>query len=278
MSDETSRDRPAPRVSSDSHALVLEHGTDLKLSSRKCYLRDWKPWERCCETLGLSPLAAGETALLHFIATEVGKGRNARSVVRNLFGIAKLREEWSCPIDLGTLAIRNLTGRVLASAPPPTRKKAFTPEILARIDRQAPESPEWIQARGILLFGFASELPCGEISRLDVANLSTVFQFLPKTGARSLSPEGAILRHIETNGIVDGAVFRGVTSRTRRLTDKRIGHWTIATIVKRAAEMIGLEPDGYSSHSLTKGFDEARASADVLRWAEKDLEETDAAP
>ena len=76
---------------------------------------------------------------------------------------------------------------------------------------------------------------------------------LPLTPKPERCPVGALKLGVEEGGIEEGAVFRGLT-RHGKVRDGRLSVEMVERVVKRTAELAGLEVEGLSSHSLRAGI------------------------
>ena len=80
-----------------------------------------------------------------------------------------------------------------------------------------------------------------------------------------ICPVAALESWLELSGIVRGAVFRRVSKSNKVLAEGLSGS-AVATIVKRHAAQLGLEPACISGHSLRAGFATSAAVAGVPMW------------
>ncbi|MEN9646170.1 MAG: hypothetical protein RL238_2839 [Actinomycetota bacterium] len=140
--------------------------------------------------------------------------------------------------------------------------------ICARLggDRQA------VRDRAILLVGFAGALRRSEIVALNVEDLSLRNEGIVLSLRRSKTdqegegrlvalkagrdpetcPVTAIAAWIEASDITEGPLFRSVNRHGT--VGQRLSAQSVTTIVRRAVQSIGLDPTGYSGHSLRAGF------------------------
>lgn len=141
-----------------------------------------------------------------------------------------------------------------------------------------------IRDRAVLLVGFAgafrrSELTaiqCNWVTRTEHGLLIALRKtktdqeskgrcvVIPLVGGR-ICPVAALEAWLEVSGITDGALFRRVT-KSGKVLAKGLSANTVATIVKRRAAQIGLEPTILSGHSLRAGFATSAAVAGLPVW------------
>ena len=84
-----------------------------------------------------------------------------------------------------------------------------------------------------------------------------------------LRPVRAVQDWLDAAGITDGPVFRSI-NRHGRVSAAALSAQSVALVVKRCAETVGLDPDEFAGHSPRRGFltSAAEADADVLRMME----------
>jgi site-specific recombinase XerD len=127
--------------------------------------------------------------------------------------------------------------------------------------------------RALLLLGFAGGFRRSELVALTVAELTfvreglEVFIVTSKTdqerkGAMkvvafgsdpSTCPVRAVKDWVELSGIAEGPVFRPI-NRHEQLASKALTDHAVAVIIKRAAQLAGLQTPELSGHSLRSGF------------------------
>jgi integrase len=135
--------------------------------------------------------------------------------------------------------------------------------------------------RALLLVGWAGAFRRSELVALDVGDLSFsggvkltlrrsktdqegagMVKVIPSIEELELDPVRALRAWIEAAGIRSGPVFRRV-DRWGRVASGRLTGRAVAIVVKRLAQQAGLDPRGFSGHSLRSGFTTAAASAGV---------------
>ena len=128
-----------------------------------------------------------------------------------------------------------------------------------------------IRDRALLALGFAGAFRRSELVALDMADLTEVPDGLrvlirkSKTdqegaGQEVAIPRGHHIRPVETlqawlaaAGITEGPVFRQVT-QTGRVSEVALGDDGYVKAIKKRAKAVGLDPAGFSGHSLRSGF------------------------
>lgn len=137
--------------------------------------------------------------------------------------------------------------------------------------------------RALVLLGWAGAFRRSELVALDLGDLSFpsgggvrvtlkrsktdqegagMLKVIPSIEALELDPARALRAWLDAAGIKLGPVFRQV-DRWGRVASGRLSGRAVAVIVKRLARLAGLDPSGFSGHSLRSGFTTAAASAGV---------------
>jgi len=138
--------------------------------------------------------------------------------------------------------------------------------------------------KALLLFGFAGALRRSELVGVDISDLELVRQGIilhlnrSKTdqegqGQKIGIPHGhdrwcavqALQRWLNASQIADGPVFRPV-DRHGRLGAGRLSTEAVSVLVKDCVSAAGIDPTGYSGHSLRAGLATSAAHAGVPAW------------
>lgn len=126
--------------------------------------------------------------------------------------------------------------------------------------------------RALLLLGFAGGFRRSELVGLDVANIEHVRQGIIITlrhsktdqegagrkigiphGRTRHCPVAAVMAWLESAGITQGAVFCPI-SRHGHLQPVRLSGDAVSEVIRERLAAIGIDPEGYSGHSLRAGF------------------------
>lgn len=138
--------------------------------------------------------------------------------------------------------------------------------------------------RALLLIGFAGGFRRSELVGLDVSDIEEVRQGAivhlrrSKTGQEGAGrkigvpygrtrfcPIHALDTWLEVSGIGTGALFRPV-DRHGRIASARLSGDAVSVIVRERVAGSGLDPSGFSGHSLRAGFATSAAMAGVAFW------------
>ena len=141
-----------------------------------------------------------------------------------------------------------------------------------------------LRDRALLLIGFAggfrrSELvglTCGDVERVRQGMILTLRRSkTDQTGeGRKIGiplargrwcPVGALEQWLARSGIVEGALFRPI-DRHGQIGLKPLSGGAVCLIVKERVHAVGIDPSGYSGHSLRAGLATSAAQAGVPSW------------
>jgi integrase len=141
-----------------------------------------------------------------------------------------------------------------------------------------------IRDRAVLLTGFAGALRRSELISLDVADVARVRRGITlhlrhsKTdqdgrgdkiaipyGRSGRCPVLALGAWLTASRISEGAIFRSV-DRHGRVHGGRLSGEAVSIVVRKRVAAAGLDPTGYSGHSLRAGFATSAAQAGVPTW------------
>jgi integrase len=132
-----------------------------------------------------------------------------------------------------------------------------------------------LRDRAILLLGFAGAMRRSELAALDVSDLRFEREGLrvlirrsktdqdgqgQEIGIASPGAIAAVQAWLQAAGIQSGRVFRTLQ---RRAVGDALSDQSVALIVKRRAEAVGLDPSMFSGHSLRAGFATSAAARGI---------------
>jgi site-specific recombinase XerD len=159
--------------------------------------------------------------------------------------------------------------------------KPLLKEELFAVLNQLGESIKDVRDRALLVLGFAGGFRRSELVGLDVADIEVVRQGIIITLRRSKTdqegagrkigiPHGrtkhcpvvAVTTWLERSKITQGAVFCPVT-RYGHLQPVRLSGDAVSDLIRERIAAIGMNPEGYSGHSLRAGFATSAAQAGV---------------
>jgi integrase len=148
------------------------------------------------------------------------------------------------------------------------RAKPLSPKDIVAASRKLGHGRRDLRARAMLLLGFAMGARRSELVALEVADLAFVPDGLRVTIRHSKTDQEGVGRVVHVPKSTDPIVCPVEATRAwltaSRLTSGRIFRVTpeaIRDLVKRAARLAGLDPSGYSAHSLRAGLVTAAVKA-----------------
>jgi integrase len=141
-----------------------------------------------------------------------------------------------------------------------------------------------VRDRALLLLGFAGGFRRSELVGLDRNDIEHVRQGIVinlrrskvdqegrgrklgvPNGRTQHCPVAALDKWLALSKIVDGQLFRPV-DRHSYIRPERLSGDAVSNIVKECAAAAGIDPDGFSGHSLRAGFATSAAQAGVSSW------------
>jgi len=203
------------------------------------------------------------------------------SVQRRLNAIAEAHKAVGVDSPTSSGIVHNVMKGIRRTLGTATVQKspAVTADILVMVNATDP-GLIGMRDRALLLLGFAGAFRRSEVVGLDVADLDfnrdglTVNLRRSKTdqdgqGRKIGIPYGSnpvtcpvrvVQAWLDQAGVTEGPVFRSV-NRHGKLQPFRLGAGNVATIVKKLAQRVGLDPAKYAGHSLRAGHATSAAAS-----------------
>ena len=141
-----------------------------------------------------------------------------------------------------------------------------------------------LRDRALLLIGFAAALRRSELVVLDVTDVAHVrrgivlhlrhsktdqdgqgYNIAIPFGRSRWCPVACLDAWLSASGIVENAIFRPV-NRHGRVHPTRLSGEAVSILVRQRIAAAGLDPTGYSGHSLRAGLATSAAQAGVPAW------------
>ena len=247
----------------------------------KAYQSDWRTFAAWCEQQGLKALPAEVETVTLYLVHMAENGYKTSTIGRHMIsiGLAHKSRGYTSPTASETVkavwrGIRNTHG--VAVSP----KTPILVEDLRRMLLQATSHLLGLRDRALLLIGFAGTFRRSELVSLDVEDATFTREGLTLTLRRSKTDQEGVGRkvgipygsHIETcpvrtledwlqsAGLDSGPLFRRV-DKAGRVGGERLSDKTVARVVKKYAEGIGLNERNYAGHSLRAGLATSAAMA-----------------
>jgi site-specific recombinase XerD len=272
-------------VAADEAALAAMAAAELSIardlasrsvadSTRAAYVQDMEAFAAWCSPRGLSPLPADPATVLRYLAS-VADQLAVATIRRRLTSIAVTHKAAGHPDPTKDEAIVRTWRGIRRTRTVAQRKvRAVRSSVLRQLVEPLSETwPADVRDRAILTLGMAAALRRSEIVAIDVEHVTVDEEGLrlriPRS-KRDQEGEGALVgvlngarwetcpvtaweAWLEVSGIGTGPAFRAV-DRHGNLSSARLADRSVARIVKRRAEAVGLPYDQFAGHSLRAGF------------------------
>ena len=248
-------------------------------NTRRAYLSDlahFESWGGC--------IPASAETVARYLAAHAGTLRIA-TLVRRITSISRAHQTRGATNPTRSELIRTTlrgikrTRRCIQQQ----SKPLLLEDLLLVLDAMG-DGPKDVRDRALLLIGFAGALRRSELVSLDVADIDHVRRGVTLNLRRSKTdqdgqghtiaipygrtrwcPVGALGAWLQVSGISDGAIFRPV-DRHGRVHRGRLSGEAVSIVVRERVAAAGLDPTGYSGHSLRAGFATSAAQAGVSAW------------
>jgi len=257
--------------------------------TRRAYRSDWQIFTAWCGARGLEALPATPETVALFLSSEAMAGVKASTIGRRAAAIGyvhKLAGYRDPPSGAEAVkAVMRGIRRAIGTAP--VQKAPATADLIGEMLKRCPDTLAGKRDRALLALGFAGAFRRSELVALEVADIAEVPDGLRVTirhsktdqegaGQEVAIPRGYRLRPVEAVQMWRGAaeinsgplfrpVLKGGRLQSEPLTDR-----SVAKIVKRYAELAGLDPAQFAGHSLRSGFltSAAESGAAVFKMME----------
>lgn len=245
----------------------------LAEATRHAYERDFELFEVWCNASALRALPAATATVAAYLA-HLAQDHRPASISRKIASISVAHQAAGHPSPTRTPLVRRvLQGIKRDKGTAPTKKRAVTAAALRRIVDRLPDNLLGTRDRALLLLGYAGGFRRSELVGLDLPDLEFTDRGLLVTVRRSKTdavgkglvkgigygrfddtcPVKALQSWLEAAAIEEGPLFRGV-DRHGNISQTRLCDRAVALVVKRAAELAGLDPEAVAGHSLRSGF------------------------
>jgi integrase len=276
MSTQTFSAQILPSRPSDSTAIddLVHHS--IASSTRLAYESDLKHYKAWGGTLPATP-----AMIASYIATHAGVLAVA-TITRRIATLSKahqvLTEENPCQSALVKATLRGLRRKIGTAQ---KQAKPLLKEDLFAILEPMGDGLKDTRDRALLLLGFAGGFRRSELVGLNVADIEMVRQGIIITlrhsktdqegagrkigiphGRTQHCPVAAVTAWLERSNITHGAVFCPVT-RYDHLQPVRLSGDAVSEVIRERLAAVGIDPEGYSGHSLRAGFATSAAKAGV---------------
>ena len=267
-----------PQLAAEIEAARSYRARSKAANTVRAYDSDWRQFEEWCWTRDLEPMPAMPEAVATYLASLAQAGRADSTIGRHLASIAWHHRQ------AGQVAPQRREQRAR-----PTRKKsAILAADLARMIAVAEgQSPRAIRDRAVMALGLAAALRRSELVALQLADLELVREGLKLTIRHSKTdqegagqviavPSGKVLKPgprlnewLSVRGGEAGPLFYR-TDAQGLMTKEPMSDRSVARLIQRYADKVGLDPAGVGAHSLRSGFltEAAKAGASLPKMQE----------
>lgn len=196
-------------------------------TTRRVYAADALRFRDWCAASGLCPLPAEPQAVALFVAAEIGRGLNPRTVGRRLAAIRHLHREAGLLDPTAAEVVRAvLAGARRTAGGPPRQAAPATASALERMLKTCDNSLIGRRDRLLLALGFGGAFRRSELVALDVADIEVVDdglrvfvrrsktdqesqgQHVPVADGPRTRVKAALAAWLAVSGITEGPLFR----------------------------------------------------------------------
>lgn len=258
----------------DDQALLAQYfNTRHADSTLRAYRSDWAIFSAWCVDRGLQALPATSEAIATFLASEADCGLKVSTIRRRVAAIRLAHR--LCDHDAPTsseLVRGTLRGIARTHGSAPQQKAPALAELVrAMVDSLDCDRLQGLRDRLILTLGFGGAFRRSELAALRVEDLEETAgglrvhirqsktdaegsgQIVPVIRGDAYCPVRAVREWLAAAGIQEGSVYRRMY-RGDRVAETALSDHSIASVVKRCALAVGLDPAEYAGHSLRSGF------------------------
>ena len=253
-------------------------------NTRRAYRSDWKGFVEWCSSRSFQAAPAAGQTVARYLADLGESGYAATTITRKATAIARAHKTAGEPDPTNTEIVGTILRGIRRElgVEPDGARPARVEDVRAMADWIGQSyGPESLAARdrAVILLGFAGAFRRSELVGLDVEDLERVDQgIVVRIGSSKGDQEGegmakgipqstpkwcpveAVEEWKDIGGRTEGPLFVRM-DRWGNTYDDRLSDRAVARIVKKAAEGIGRDPDGFSAHSLRAGFATSAAEA-----------------
>ena len=250
-------------------------------NTRKAYRADWKSFSSWCGEHNIIPMPAKPETIVLYITHMANSGRKSATINRALVSISQSHKLQGFETPTGNPIVREVLKGIRRKIG--TAQREVAPVVVDRLKKMIdvlPDNPAGVRDKTILLIGFTGAFRRSELVSIDVEDLQDVPEgiiiFLrrsktdqnshgrkigiPFSKSENYCPVRSCRQWLSESKITSGPIFRSI-DRHGNISSKRLSDRAVANIIKRTAEMAGLDPSMFSGHSLRSGFITSAAAA-----------------
>jgi integrase len=243
-------------------------------NTRKAYARQWRDFKDWCAAKGVEPMPARPEVVVLYVTMLSERPMKVASIAQAVAAISKAHELRNFPSPRENSAVRMVLKGIRRSLG--THQHQARPIVAEQMRRLLGALGDRLidkRDAALLLLGIYSGCRGSELVAVDMADVQPVRGGLEilirrsKTDQEARGRKVAIPASADTHvcactalrvwvkaaGITQGPVFREV-NRHGQAAATRLGVGAVAEIVKRTCAKAGVDPKGFSAHSLRAGF------------------------
>lgn len=282
------RFEPAPSLDSTLNRMAEFAEASSSENTKKAQRSDWSVFSTWCRDRGLSEMPACPEVLALFLTDQAESGLKSSTIGRRMASISQAHQLAGYPSPAGDARVRAVwqgicrkVGRAVA------KKRALPLSDLKALVLSCEDSIQGLRDKAMLLLGFMGAMRRSELVNLDVEDIhmeedqgvrlrivrSKTDQQghgreigIPVGKSHTTCPVFALRAYLTVSKIDSGPLFRPL-NRGGSLRQTRLTPQSVAKVIKRRMEALGLDPADYAGHSLRSGFVTAAARAGVAEHA-----------
>ena len=260
-------------LSENSHKYLLNSKSKR---TRQGYKSDLKHFAAFCQSQNVLPLPAAPATVAAYLVMLAEGGFKPTTMSRRLAAISKAHgaDQLDSPASMKHAVVKEVWAgirRTIGTAQ--TTKAAATIDYLKLMLAQVPTTLSGLRDRSLLLLTFAGALRRSELVALNVEDVAYVPEGLvitirssktdqERAGQKVAVASGKVLETctvrnlrawLQKGAITKGPIFRGIT-RWGRVQDEALSDQVVALLVKKYAQLAGLDATLFSGHSLRAGL------------------------
>ena len=279
--------KPDISVVNDSELITAFHEVEEFLihskseNTRRAYKSDWKRFNTWCEASGYDSMPALPGTITFYIVECANQGLKTSTIDRYLVSISQAHKmkDYESPTK-DRLVRETLKGIKNKVGTAPTQKRAVAVSQLRAMVSMMPRTPCGYRDAAMLLLGFAGGFRRSELTALNWEDVQKVPEGMKITIRRSKTdqtgegrpvgipmgrspitcPVMALENWKAVSEATEGPIFRTV-NRWGAISDQRAAPQTVSRVIKKWAELAGLNPEGFAGHSLRAGLATEAAAA-----------------
>ena len=265
-----------PELTDEARAYVQE---SLASNTRIAYLSDLKHFKTWGGQIPASPEMVAEYIVAYADSLSVA------TLNRRLAALSKVHRSRGYPnptiSELVKSIVRGL--RRIKGTAQRQAKPLIVEDLFLTLEATGGRLKD-VRDRALLLLGFAGGFRRSELVGLTCADVETVRQGVIVTLRRSKTdqdgvgrkigiptargrwcPVNALKEWMNVSGILEGALFRPV-DRHNRIGTRALSGEAVCLVVRERLRAAGIDPDGFSGHSLRSGLVTSAAQAGISSW------------